>query len=777
MLKEGSFSYILLLCLLTAEFFCMFLPTQAETIANPGDLLITEVQITGGEGLTNNDYIKIYNTTDHDIDLKGFRLVKRIKDDTTDDSIKSWSASVIIPAQGYHLWANSSFATDISADSSTGASITNRTGSDQANGNGVAIRLGSMDSGIIIDSVGWDNCNNDFVKINPVITDNCDARYFIIIKRDANNTNTDNNAQDFAVVCTAKETIDNNPPTNEGDDQTTTTTTTQSGGNVRVDATIFSDEPYDNSKIVTNNSDEEDEEKESEEKTKTEEAKQEEIKLPTILISEFLPDPLGADNPDNCSDCGEFIELTNYSSEAINLSGWQIQVDDRPPYTFSYYNFKPKARLAIYRAQSNLILQNNQGKIILKDPQKIIQTINYKDATPNYAYALIESSAQLNPNWVWSKTMSPGEENYWIVPKNKPPITNFFLPDSIDIKTTINLDASDSYDPEGQALTYIWDFGDGQTSFEQSPTHLFQKTGTLTVQLSVSDGEDKTVVSKKIKVTGENPNTKTEKETLSPKPSIKATPKKSSVNNFVATGSIDKVKTLSAGTKTTVIGTVVVPPNIFGSQYLQIVDLTGGMQVYSNKKDFPELYIGDQIQASGEISIVSGEYRLKTASQNDIKLLLQKHPPASQPIISTDLSQDLLGSFVNVTGTILESKNDLVYLEDQAGEITIQLKENTGLKNSDFVVGNKVKVIGIVKPSGTGFRIWVREPNDLEILETPQVLGEKITSEGDINITDQTVPSLIIPAKNKGLEIYQYLLAFAAGIIAVLIVWIVRLKK
>jgi len=45
-------------------------------------------------------------------------------------------------------------------------------------------------------------------------------------------------------------------------------------------------------------------------------------------------------------------------------------------------------------------------------------------------------------------------------------------------------------DPEGEELTYEWDFGDGQTSGEKDPVHIYAEPGTYTVTLTVSDGKD-----------------------------------------------------------------------------------------------------------------------------------------------------------------------------------------------------------------------------------------------------------------------------------------------
>ncbi len=49
-----------------------------------------------------------------------------------------------------------------------------------------------------------------------------------------------------------------------------------------------------------------------------------------------------------------------------------------------------------------------------------------------------------------------------------------------------------SSDPDGDAITYAWDFGDGNTSTEINPTHSYSTIGDYTVTLTVDDGNGAT---------------------------------------------------------------------------------------------------------------------------------------------------------------------------------------------------------------------------------------------------------------------------------------------
>ena len=75
---------------------------------------------------------------------------------------------------------------------------------------------------------------------------------------------------------------------------------------------------------------------------------------------------------------------------------------------------------------------------------------------------------------------------------NHPPVAQ--LGAAVDVivpGTPVAFDAGESTDPDGDALSFQWDFGDGTASTDARPSHLYAaNAGPVTVRLSVSDGQD-----------------------------------------------------------------------------------------------------------------------------------------------------------------------------------------------------------------------------------------------------------------------------------------------
>lgn len=75
-------------------------------------------------------------------------------------------------------------------------------------------------------------------------------------------------------------------------------------------------------------------------------------------------------------------------------------------------------------------------------------------------------------------------------PVNQPPVADISAdPTQGNIPLNVTFSASGSSDPENSALSYRWDFGDGDISTEAVATHTFDQEGSYSVSLTVNDGE------------------------------------------------------------------------------------------------------------------------------------------------------------------------------------------------------------------------------------------------------------------------------------------------
>jgi PKD repeat protein len=73
-------------------------------------------------------------------------------------------------------------------------------------------------------------------------------------------------------------------------------------------------------------------------------------------------------------------------------------------------------------------------------------------------------------------------------PANQPPVANAGGPYSGTVGVPVSLTGAASTDPQGQALTYAWDFGDKTTTGTGvAPSHTYTAAGTYTVSLTVTD--------------------------------------------------------------------------------------------------------------------------------------------------------------------------------------------------------------------------------------------------------------------------------------------------
>ena len=75
---------------------------------------------------------------------------------------------------------------------------------------------------------------------------------------------------------------------------------------------------------------------------------------------------------------------------------------------------------------------------------------------------------------------------------NQPPVASFtYFPESLVVSEEITFDASASTDPDGEIISYEWDFGDGDVTNTTKETinHSYSEAGIYEVTLTVIDND------------------------------------------------------------------------------------------------------------------------------------------------------------------------------------------------------------------------------------------------------------------------------------------------
>jgi DNA/RNA endonuclease YhcR with UshA esterase domain len=221
-------------------------------------------------------------------------------------------------------------------------------------------------------------------------------------------------------------------------------------------------------------------------------------------------------------------------------------------------------------------------------------------------------------------------------------------------------------------------------------------------------------------------------------PSIKKSNSRSIKKSVIPrTLSLLEVQQAQPGELVKVRGTVSVVPNIFGSQYFYISNETNGIKIYQNKKDFPELKIGQQVEVSGVISVANNTKRINVKNGKDIKVFPESMVLTPQQSDIQNLNDDSLGAFVQIEGDITEIKTNFMYVDDGESETQVYFKKGAKIDKSKFKEGEKVQVVGIVERGSSGLQLWPRSLDDIKVIRaqensapTPDYRQSEQLSEG-----------------------------------------------
>lgn len=202
-----------------------------------------------------------------------------------------------------------------------------------------------------------------------------------------------------------------------------------------------------------------------------------------IKINEVLPNPEGDDLE------GEFIELKNFSSEVIDLENWIIADQSRQYLIkgedFDSTHIPANGFFVLPRTATKIALNNSGGETVtLYNPnEEETNSVTYQESAASGESYILKN----NNNWDWSKTPTPGAENIERI--NEPPQAAIDGPDEIRRGIGVNFDGSDSFDPDGDPLTYRWVFPDQSEVKNSSASYTFKQEGEFIIKLTVTDSE------------------------------------------------------------------------------------------------------------------------------------------------------------------------------------------------------------------------------------------------------------------------------------------------
>jgi PKD repeat protein/DNA/RNA endonuclease YhcR with UshA esterase domain len=478
-----------------------------------------------------------------------------------------------------------------------------------------------------------------------------------------------------------------------------------------------------------------------------------------IVITEILPNPSAAQGK------GEFIELYNNSDKPVDLTGYKIEVEGGRSFEFGKFlnisHLLPaKDYFPFYRFDSNIVLDNNGGTIKFYSPgqSQADQVLNYGAAPVGESYCgtdylniknadnstkiFLKNSLQLLP-WVWSQEPTPGAANL-IKSSNHAPHASFSFSDNPLAGVPVNFNASDSFDEDGDQLSYFWEFGFGAGFYSLAPSYTFPQPSNYQVKLTVTDGQASATIQKIIKVGGvisaeDQKNVVISQAAVLPKKTVAAGAKplvkkivlaKSSSRPLGKTAVLGvkisaplksagiKINDLKIGTAYKKSGKVMVMPGVFGSQYFYIANAgEAATKIYSYKKNFPIIKIGDLVSVSGVVGGSAEDKYLKIKNSSDIRVVNSGGAILPEKILPVEIVESNLNKLVQADGEIQEKSSNELVLQNGTGTINVYLKNSIGVSAAAFKAGQKISAAGILSKVSGAFAIMPRGKFDLAIVE------------------------------------------------------------
>jgi DNA/RNA endonuclease G (NUC1)/uncharacterized protein YjdB len=209
----------------------------------------------------------------------------------------------------------------------------------------------------------------------------------------------------------------------------------------------------------------------------------------TYLFTNILPQA-----PDN--NQGSWFDFERYNNDLVRQHGRELYVIAGGEYSASpqIVNDAGKIQIPEYTWKIAVVMEAGQGLADVSSPEDI-QVLAVR--MPN-----LVATAQRNAPWTdFTTTVRSIEESTGytfltalsdsiqaiVKTGTQAPVAQLSGPSSAVVGQELHFDASASHDPDGDAITFAWSFGDGGTATGATTSHTFSSAGTFQVYVRVTD--------------------------------------------------------------------------------------------------------------------------------------------------------------------------------------------------------------------------------------------------------------------------------------------------
>ena len=182
------------------------------------------------------------------------------------------------------------------------------------------------------------------------------------------------------------------------------------------------------------------------------------------------------------------IEVNNLPETPLKPSG-PIFIEMGVEYTYSISTFDVDGDRIRYRFDWGDGNYSNWSDFMFSNTS--VSMSHFWSAVSNYSIRVIaQDENSMNSSWspVLYVTASQADSGYIH------PVGDVNVSGNVSVNQTIVFDASGSYDIDGVIVSYMWDFGDGETGSGVNPEHVYKNPGYYTVTLELTDNDGSTFI-------------------------------------------------------------------------------------------------------------------------------------------------------------------------------------------------------------------------------------------------------------------------------------------